>query len=103
MFHLKSQNLNYSSLLIVLDHNPEGITSTPYNPRHPINTTLANSGISFCYMYPATNIPKQTNAPNKAIILLELIPPLFFKNIVRQSNFCNYFNSELQYLLSIIF
>lgn len=36
------------------------------------------SGISFPVIKPAIKIPKQIIDPNKAIILLELNPPLFF-------------------------
>jgi hypothetical protein len=48
--------------------------------------TLPKSGTSFYYIYAAIKIPKHIKDPNKAIILLELNPPLFFTNMVRQSN-----------------
>ena len=45
-----------------------------------------NSGTCFPVINAAINTITQARTPIIEIILLELIPPLFFKNIVRQSN-----------------
>lgn len=60
--------------------------SSPNKDADKIPINSAYCGISILVMNPEISKPKQVIHPNIPQTLLELIPPLFFKNIVLQSN-----------------
>jgi hypothetical protein len=61
-----------------------GIASTPYKDIQQISKVSPNSGTSLSKIKAAINTPTQVKNPITLKILLELRPPLFLINIVRQ-------------------